>query len=47
MYDFMLLPEERELKKDILYQEDRLGLLLYPAELMAFVKNKIPGPWGC
>ena len=30
--------------KDILYQEGRLGLLLNPAELMAFVKSKIPGP---
>jgi hypothetical protein len=30
--------------KDILYQEGRLGLLLNPAELMSFVKSKIPGP---
>jgi hypothetical protein len=28
----------------ILYQEGRLGLLLNPAELMAFVKTKISGP---
>lgn len=28
----------------ILYQEGRLGLLLNPAELMAFVKSKIDGP---
>ena len=28
----------------ILYQEGRLGLLLNPAELMAFVKSKISGP---
>jgi hypothetical protein len=28
----------------ILYQEGRLGLLLNPAELMAFVKSKIGGP---
>ena len=26
------------------YQEGRLGLLLNPAELMAFVKSKISGP---
>jgi hypothetical protein len=31
-------------EKDTLYQEGRLGLLLNPAELMAFVKSKIPGP---
>ncbi len=30
--------------KDICYQEGRLGLLLNPAELMSFVKNKIGGP---
>ena len=30
--------------KDTLYQEGRLGLLLSPAELMSFVKSKIPGP---
>ena len=30
--------------KDTLYQEGRLGLLLNPAELMSFVKSKIPGP---
>ena len=30
--------------QDILYQEGRLGLLLNPAELMSFVKSKIPGP---
>ena len=30
--------------KEILYQEGRLGLLLNPAELMAFVKSKIKGP---
>ena len=30
--------------KKILYQEGRLGSLLNPAELMAFVKSKIPGP---
>ena len=29
---------------DSLYQEGRLGLLLNPAELMSFVKSKIPGP---
>ena len=29
--------------KDSLYQEGRLGLLLNPAELMSFVKSKIPG----
>ena len=29
--------------KDTIYQEGRLGLLLNPAELMAFVKSKIPG----
>jgi hypothetical protein len=29
--------------KDTLYQEGRLGLLLNPAELMSFVKSKIPG----
>ena len=29
--------------QDILYQEGRLGLLLNPAELMSFVKSKIPG----
>ena len=28
----------------ILYQEGRLGLLLNPVELMAFVKSKIGGP---
>ena len=28
----------------ILYQEGRLGLLLNPAELMAFVKSKVDGP---
>jgi len=32
--------------KDTLYQEGRLGLLLNPAELMSFVKSKIPGPLG-
>ena len=32
--------------KDILYQEGPLGLLLNPAELMAFVKSKISGPLG-
>jgi hypothetical protein len=30
--------------KNTLYQEGRLGLLLNPAELMSFVKSKIPGP---
>jgi hypothetical protein len=30
--------------KEILYQEGRLGLLLNPAELMAFVNSKIKGP---
>jgi hypothetical protein len=30
--------------QEILYQEGRLGLLLNPAELMAFVKSKIGGP---
>jgi len=30
--------------KETLYQEGRLGLLLNPAELMSFVKSKIPGP---
>ena len=30
--------------EEIRYQEGRLGLLLNPAELMAFVKSKIPGP---
>lgn len=30
--------------KELLYQEGRLGLLLNPAELMSFVKRKIPGP---
>ncbi len=30
--------------KDSLYQEGRLGLLLNPAELMAFVKSKISDP---
>jgi hypothetical protein len=30
--------------KDTHYQEGRLGLLLNPAELMSFVKSKIPGP---
>ena len=30
--------------KDTLYQEGHLGLLLNPAELMSFVKSKIPGP---
>ena len=30
--------------KDCLYQEGRLGLLLNPAELMSFVKEKIGGP---
>ena len=30
--------------EETLYQEGRLGLLLNPAELMAFVKTKIPGP---
>ena len=30
--------------KDIRYQEGPLGLLLNPAELMAFVKSKIGGP---
>ena len=30
--------------KDTLYQEGRLGTLLNPAELMSFVKSKIPGP---
>jgi hypothetical protein len=30
--------------QDSLYQKGRLGLLLNPAELMAFVKSKIPGP---
>ncbi len=30
--------------QDTLYQEGRLGLLLNPGELMAFVKSKIPGP---
>ncbi len=30
--------------KDTLYQEGRLGLLMNPAELMSFVKSKIPGP---
>ena len=29
--------------EDSLYQEGRLGLLLNPAELMSFVKSKIPG----
>jgi hypothetical protein len=29
---------------DTRYQEGRLGLLLNPAELMSFVKSKIPGP---
>jgi hypothetical protein len=29
--------------KNTLYQEGRLGLLLNPAELMSFVKSKIPG----
>ncbi|UCD81723.1 MAG: DUF2848 family protein [Desulfobacterales bacterium] len=31
-------------EKEIRYQEGRLGLLLNPAELMAFVKSKIGGP---
>jgi hypothetical protein len=30
--------------KAILYQEGRLGTLLNPAELVSFVKSKIPGP---
>jgi hypothetical protein len=30
--------------KEIPYQEGRLGLLLNPSELLAFVKSKIPGP---
>lgn len=30
--------------EEIRYQEGRLGLLLNPVELMAFVKSKIPGP---
>ena len=30
--------------KATLYQEGRLGTLLNPAELMSFVKSKIPGP---
>ena len=30
--------------EELLYQEGRLGLLLNPAELMSFVKSKIPGP---
>ena len=29
--------------EDTLYQEGRLGLLLNPAELISFVKSKIPG----
>ncbi len=30
--------------EETLYQQGRLGLLLNPAELMSFVKSKIPGP---
>jgi hypothetical protein len=30
--------------KEIPYQTGRLGLLLNPSELLAFVKSKIPGP---
>ena len=30
--------------EEIRYQEGRLGLILNPAELMAFIKSKIPGP---
>lgn len=30
--------------EEIHYQEGRLGLLLNPSELLAFVKTKIPGP---
>lgn len=42
--DLLMSAHTVEHGKKILYQEGRLGLLLNPAELMAFVKSQIPGP---
>ncbi len=42
--DLLMSARAVEHGKEIPYQEGRLGLLLNPAELMAFVKSKIPGP---
>ena len=42
--ELLMTAHVEEEGKEILYQEGRLGLLLNPAELMSFVRSKIPGP---
>jgi hypothetical protein len=42
--DLLLSATAEKNGKEIPYQEGRLGLLLNPSELLAFVKSKIPGP---
>ena len=42
--DLLITASVKKDGKENLYQEGRLGLLLNPAELMSFVKSKIPGP---
>ncbi len=42
--DLLITANVGKAGEDTLYQEGRLGLLLNPAELISFVKSKIPGP---
>ena len=42
--ELLMTAHVEEEGKEILYQEGRLGLLLNPAELMSFVRSKMPGP---